>query len=630
MSDRPKYVRLRGLPFSSKEQDIRTFLGEDCNLTCISLPMNPEGRPSGEGFVGLKSESDVELALSKNKELIQKRYIEVFRISHEELGNALRRGFISEEGRLVKLRGLPFSATEKEIKEFLSDMEVEEVVFGRNAEGRVSGEAFVRLGSKDDVKGALQKNKEHMGKRYVEVYESKPEEINRARGGGSHQRFGPPSLRDLASGPPLPLMNGLPMYRMEMEGRGPRGPPHGMWDEGRGGMEMEPRMDRTFPHRPSRIVDEMYEMYEGGARGGPIRAAPPSMGMYSRSAPYDSPRPLGGGGGGGPGGGIEEWSSPTKILMRGLPFDVSPTAIERFFAPLRCYEIKLGMNEERRPSGDGTVEFGTISEAREALQRNKQTIGSRYIELYSSHEIPPSIRRVRFRRVGGASSVPPAPLTTPSHRTMPSAPLSVGRPSIPAPRFESERQPMMGGGPRGQRGYEDEMGYGVPQARGPREGAPPMMGGAARGQRGYEDDMGGGYGAAGGRRDGPPSSGRNGVYSSFPSREYNGVPSERDYGSYPRASQEYAAPAPVPAPSYGMYEKTEPAYDEGYGRGGGGGYDGYGDKMGSSLRSADLYRGAPRRAAHDGGGDYSGYDGYSGGGGGQYGQRGSGGADRYF
>lgn len=39
--------------------------------------------------------------------------------------------------------------------------------------------------------------------------------------------------------------------------------------------------------------------------------------------------------------------------------------------------FQIGFNEERRPSGDGTVEFGTISEAREAMQRHKQTIGSR-------------------------------------------------------------------------------------------------------------------------------------------------------------------------------------------------------------------------------------------------------------
>lgn len=50
-------------------------------------------------------------------------------------------------------------------------MDVEEVIIGRNAEGRPSGEAFVRLATKDDVHQALKKNKEHMGKRW-DMYHS--------------------------------------------------------------------------------------------------------------------------------------------------------------------------------------------------------------------------------------------------------------------------------------------------------------------------------------------------------------------------------------------------------------------------------------------------------------------------
>ena len=40
-------------------------------------------------------------------------------------------------------------------------------------EGRPSGEAFIEMESEDDVKNALKKDKERMGKRYIEVFESK-------------------------------------------------------------------------------------------------------------------------------------------------------------------------------------------------------------------------------------------------------------------------------------------------------------------------------------------------------------------------------------------------------------------------------------------------------------------------
>ena len=40
-------------------------------------------------------------------------------------------------------------------------------------EGRPSGEAFVEMESDDDLHMALKKDKCHMGKRYIEVFESK-------------------------------------------------------------------------------------------------------------------------------------------------------------------------------------------------------------------------------------------------------------------------------------------------------------------------------------------------------------------------------------------------------------------------------------------------------------------------
>ena len=40
-------------------------------------------------------------------------------------------------------------------------------------EGRPSGEAFVEMESDDDVHNALKKDKKNIGKRYIEVFESK-------------------------------------------------------------------------------------------------------------------------------------------------------------------------------------------------------------------------------------------------------------------------------------------------------------------------------------------------------------------------------------------------------------------------------------------------------------------------
>lgn len=42
-------------------------------------------------------------------------------------------------------------------------------------------------------------------------------------------------------------------------------------------------------------------------------------------------------------------------------------------------EIKLGYYDDGRSTGDAIVEFSTMAEAREALQKDKQLIGSRFI-----------------------------------------------------------------------------------------------------------------------------------------------------------------------------------------------------------------------------------------------------------
>lgn len=46
----------------------------------------------------------------------------VFELTDEELIAAVAQGKVNEEGRLIKLRGLPFSANEEDVKEFLKGL----------------------------------------------------------------------------------------------------------------------------------------------------------------------------------------------------------------------------------------------------------------------------------------------------------------------------------------------------------------------------------------------------------------------------------------------------------------------------------------------------------------------------
>lgn len=73
-------IKLRGLPWNVSAQDIIDFL-KDCDILNgekgIHLITSPrDGRPNGEAFVELCTESDFTLAFDYNKKVMGHRYIE--------------------------------------------------------------------------------------------------------------------------------------------------------------------------------------------------------------------------------------------------------------------------------------------------------------------------------------------------------------------------------------------------------------------------------------------------------------------------------------------------------------------------------------------------------------------------
>ncbi|XP_055518283.1 heterogeneous nuclear ribonucleoprotein H3-like isoform X1 [Leucoraja erinacea] len=87
-----------------------------------------------------------------------------------------------EEDFIVRIRGLPWSCTADEVLRFFSDCKIVNgtggIHFTYLREGRPSGEAFVQLQTQEDVKVALAKDRESMGHRYIEVFETKATEMD--------------------------------------------------------------------------------------------------------------------------------------------------------------------------------------------------------------------------------------------------------------------------------------------------------------------------------------------------------------------------------------------------------------------------------------------------------------------
>jgi len=193
----PRYVaRLRGLPWGCTKEQMEEFFDgiklEECHLI-----FNPDGRPAGEGIVEVGSEKELEEVLAKNKENIGSRYIEVSRSTANDIEWALQRlgtrgvtalggggqGVENPDNKVVRMRGVPFKATEAEIKEFLSKAEVKAArvhIIREAGVGRPSGVAYAELASDDDVTKAMTLNKENMGSRYIEMYKASQTELNGA------------------------------------------------------------------------------------------------------------------------------------------------------------------------------------------------------------------------------------------------------------------------------------------------------------------------------------------------------------------------------------------------------------------------------------------------------------------
>ncbi|OVA15707.1 RNA recognition motif domain [Macleaya cordata] len=70
---------------------------------------------------------------------------------------------------VVRLRGLPFNCSDIDIFKFFAGLDIVDVLLV-NKNGRFSGEAFVVFASSMQSEFALQRDRQNMGRRYVEVF----------------------------------------------------------------------------------------------------------------------------------------------------------------------------------------------------------------------------------------------------------------------------------------------------------------------------------------------------------------------------------------------------------------------------------------------------------------------------
>ncbi|XP_012704782.2 epithelial splicing regulatory protein 1 isoform X3 [Fundulus heteroclitus] len=223
-------VRMRGLPFNATHDDVlRFFSPEDGSKeTCavsgekegILFVRYPDGRPTGDAFVLFACEEHAQCALRKHKELLGKRYIELFKSTAAEVQQVLNRyssaplipvapaplvsvlpsvSLLPHPGGMrdcLRLRGLPYTASIEDILtflgEFTQDVRQHGVHMVLNQQGRPSGDCFIQMTSAERALQASQRLHKHVmssqrgaNSRYVEVFPCSAEEMGLVLMGGS-------------------------------------------------------------------------------------------------------------------------------------------------------------------------------------------------------------------------------------------------------------------------------------------------------------------------------------------------------------------------------------------------------------------------------------------------------------
>ncbi|XP_028433886.1 G-rich sequence factor 1 isoform X2 [Perca flavescens] len=177
-------VQVKGLPWSCSAQDLLQFFPE-CRIRDgvkgIHLTVDKLGRSSGQAFIEMEHEEDVSKALEKHRHYLGPRYVEVYEVTNSDAEAILKKAVQAPaENGVVRLRGLPFSCTEADIVQFFSGLDIVQngITVVTDHKGRNSGEAFVQFSSQEAADEALQRDREVIGNRYIEVFPSRSDQIS--------------------------------------------------------------------------------------------------------------------------------------------------------------------------------------------------------------------------------------------------------------------------------------------------------------------------------------------------------------------------------------------------------------------------------------------------------------------
>ncbi len=176
-----------GLPYKLSEYQVaKWFLEVDAKCVDVQIHLNHDSKPSGDATAYFRTLDEAKKAMDKDKADMSGRYINLSMDSAAATFNGVDR---SGSTLSLRMSGLPFRATEREMRDFFKPIEVKSIRVILNMDGRPSGEAIASFANEDDMAEALKKDREHLGTRFI-VLTKMDDDSNDGGGGGRGGRGG--------------------------------------------------------------------------------------------------------------------------------------------------------------------------------------------------------------------------------------------------------------------------------------------------------------------------------------------------------------------------------------------------------------------------------------------------------
>jgi RNA recognition motif-containing protein len=214
-------IRLQGLRITAGSEDIRNF------FTGLKIPdggVHIIGGENEEAFIVFASDEDARRAMirsggcikgspvnlllssksemqslleesTKNAELDQKRPLKEDsrrlhgdvpvgprRTNHPDAGRSSggraghsvtryrRTASPSNDDLYVFLKGMPFSVTESDVRQFFDGLLVDGIILMKNGRGQNNGLGLVKFATRQDARDGIKRDRGYIGSRFVEVY----------------------------------------------------------------------------------------------------------------------------------------------------------------------------------------------------------------------------------------------------------------------------------------------------------------------------------------------------------------------------------------------------------------------------------------------------------------------------